>query len=173
MSTHLTAHQLSPLGAGSAQVQCWAAPHRPMGSPQGGKEDPRGGSPGSCRFREQWLPLQPSGWTKSVGCWGRRCSQGRWQGSTLRNVSTSHCWGEAKWREQGVFIAGLLFELQCVFIGWRESSSSVCPIPFTHPILSGAFCRARLIVVRGFSWVYSCGWITADTNFFWSALGLG
>lgn len=63
---------------GSARARCWPAgsSHHPMGSPQAGNEDPRGGSPGSCRFWEQWLPLQPSGWTRSMGC-----SQGRGQGA--------------------------------------------------------------------------------------------
>lgn len=36
---------------------------------------------------------------------------------TLRNISTSHCWDEAKWRDQEVFIAGPLFELQYLFLG--------------------------------------------------------
>lgn len=158
-----------------------AAPHHPMGSPQGGKEDPGGGSPGSCRFWEQWLLCSQ---VDGPGAWGagREVFPGKVAGSAvllpaLRNVSANHCWHEATWREQEGFIAGPLFELQYIFLGWRQRGINQ-QLSLSHPIhtFSPQWCclesqadHSQGIFLRLFLWMDHCG----DMDFFWSGLGLG
>lgn len=184
MSTHLTPHKLPPLGPGSAQVRCRAA----------GSSPPSHGLSTGWEGRSwRWQPrvLQVLGavaafaakWMdRERGVLGREVFPGKVAGSTgllpaLRNVSANHCWHEATWREQEGFIAGPLFELQYIFLGWRQRGINQ-QLSLSHPIhtFSPQWCclqsqadHSQGISLRLFLWMDHCG----DMDFFWSGLGLG
>lgn len=73
-------------------------------------------------------------------------------------AASIHCWA--------------LFEMQYIFLGWRQREIQQ-QLSVSHPIHTFHPQWCRLTTGRGFSWVYSCAWITGDTNFVWRGLGLG